>query len=192
MSMYYFSDFQKKDVILSIGFFSAIEIEQLYKDKPPKYLEAYDPREDVFKQYNDIKPKCKNFIPYMNAVTGIERDAYLTPRKYNTSICFEKEKHSQIIKTISLTSTINRIYSEYSRLNKLLLNCEGSEIDIIQNTSSDILKLCNTIVVSFHMWVNEFNLKEEDYHKCLNKLSKTHKGTLKHKGRHWWEFKRNG
>ena len=43
MSMYYFSDFQKKDVILSIGFFSAIEIEQLYKDKPPKYLEAYDP-----------------------------------------------------------------------------------------------------------------------------------------------------
>ena len=84
------------------------------------------------------------------------------------------------------------IAKNYGMVDKLLMNCEGSEIDIILKTPIEVFKYFKYILVSFHLFVPELNITEKEYRDCLNKLSVTHRGQMRHKTRFWWEFFRNG
>ena len=177
------------EVIVSVGFFAAPEIKYLYKKTPPKYLEAYDPRPDVYTGY--LKLRVPNFEPILMGVLGEPREAYLNLKKASSTLCLP-HKSKQPVETVSLTYVTNTIVKKYGIIDRLLMNCEGSEIDIIQKTPSKILGYYKYILVSFHLFAELLNISDKDYKDCLDKLSLTHTGELRHKTRFWWEFRRNG
>lgn len=192
-SIDYHIKYELDDIILSIGYYTTPELKELYAKTPPKYLQAHEPRPDIYEQYVKLSQTFNTLNPVMLAVTGDGRDSFLTIKRQNTSICFDKpNKKKNNVKTVSLEYVIKDIINKYDYIDKLMMNCEGSEIDIIMNTPSEILKLCKKIVVSFHLFVPEFKITKLQYRNCLDKLNLTHTGRLLHKTRYWWEFDING
>lgn len=180
------------EVIVSIGFYSIKDLEYLYKLYPPSYCEAYEPRQEIYNQYVIFSKKYSSFIPRAQAVAGDEKQVPLTTRRCNTTIVLPKTKATKMITTVSLKNVIQSMFNIHGGIDRLLMNCEGSEIDIIKKTPSDVLGLCRNILVSFHLFVNDFNISDKDYKICLKKLSLTHTGELLHKTRFWWNFNKNG
>lgn len=180
------------EVIVSIGYLTIKDLKNIYKFSPPSYIEAYEPRKDVYNQYLVFAENFSSFVPRLLAVAGDERLVALNERRHNTTICLPKTKSSMMITTVSLSSVINSVYGIHGQIDKLLMNCEGAEIDIILKTPSEVFRLCKEIIVSFHKFVEEFKISEKTYNSCLNKLSQTHKGELLHKTRFLWRFTLNG
>jgi hypothetical protein len=184
--------YETGEVILSVGYYQTQEIKDLYASCPPKYLEAYEPRDPVYTQYLSLCESCPGFRPVNKAVTGDGRDVHLTVRRCSTSVCLPPSHGSKLIKSISLSEVAKAVYSEYGTVDKLLMNCEGSEVDIVLKTPSDVFSLIKTVVVSFHLFVPDFKITEDAYRRCIAKLSRTHTGRLLNESRYWWRFEPNG
>ena len=182
--------YKSGEVILSIGYYSAKEIDNLFSTKPPEYLEAYEPRTDVFGQYMKLSRVYPAIHPVNKAVAGDERAVTLSGKRTGTTICMPLDENRPVLTTVALKDVITNVVNEHGRIDKLMMNCEGSEIDIILKTPSEYLEQCRTIIVSFHRFVDELKIGEKIYQQCLKKLSITHKGLLLHKTRYWWRFNR--
>jgi hypothetical protein len=182
--------YERDEVLLSIGYFKKSDIELLYMLAPPKYAEIYDPLPEVYKLYKALSEKYPTLIAHDKAVSDCDKDVELIKRKFNSTILLKDKKKSNVlkIKAVSFTDIVNRLHKKYKVIDKVLINCEGEEINIIKNTSIDIFKKCKYILVSFHDFVEDFNITEEDVKICVEKLSLTHNAKHFEKDCNWWEF----
>jgi FkbM family methyltransferase len=186
--------YELNEVIISVGYFKKQDIELLYMLVPPKYVEAYDPLPEVYKKYEILSKIYPTLVVFNKAVSDCDKNVELSKRKYNSTIKVKNKNDNTIkIKAVSFTDLINRVFDKHSVIDKVLFNCEGEEINIIKNTSIDIFKKCKYILVSFHDFVEDFGITDEDVKICIEKLSLTHNAKHFEKDCNWWEFElKNG
>lgn len=187
-------EYERDEVIISVGYFKKQDIELLYMLVPPKYVEAYDPLPEVFNHYEILSKIYPSLNVSNNAVSDCNKNVELSRRKYNSTIRVKKKTDNILkIKAVSFSDIINRVHNEFSNIDKVLFNCEGEEINIIKKTSIDIFKKCKYIFVSFHNFVEDFGITDEDVKICIEKLSITHEAKPFNNDTNGWEFRlKNG
>lgn len=179
--------FGNKEVIISVGFFLTSDL-LLLKKCSPIYVEAYEPREKIFKAYMNTAPG-DSFHFIKAAVSGGYGEAILQEKSTKSTIC-SGSKNGTKVKTVSMTDIINRIHDTYGRIDRLLINCEGSELQIIDETPASCFGLCNYMFVQFHHWIDFINISQDDTDRCVAKLSKVFEVQLLHRKWAKYEFRR--
>lgn len=158
----------KNEVIISVGYLQGGDIPLLDKTCP-KYVIAYDPLPRVYEQYKEHEKKFKWFKGCDFGVGGISRDAFLKDRSTKSNL-IEGNETDLKIKVVSISTVVTSIYERFGRIDKLLINCEGAEIEIIENTPMENFRLCKYIFVQFHPFMPELGIKDGEVKKCVHKL----------------------
>lgn len=115
---------------------------------------AVEPSFDNIRQFerNIRKAKISNVLSFQNAIAGatFERPFY-TSKAANHSLFENYLAHmvsSKNVKCLSLEDFMNQ--NEINHIDFLKIDCEGSEHEIIQNTSTRILTKIRTISMEIH------------------------------------------
>lgn len=156
-------------VCISVGALTAKEAKVLMD--AAKYnvlLYVFDPNPDVQEAYS------KTFKDYANVIISSKaigsqigmHDFYLCGQ--SSSLKSDRECDKIQVEVIPLTYVIDTFVNQSCANKKILLmNCEGSEIDIINNTPLEALETFDIINVEFHHHVSS----ESDIQSCINKLT---------------------
>ena len=157
----------KQNVIISIGSFSAAQVVKELRNN--KTVIAYDPRKAMCKDYAEINHP--NFKWFAQAVSG----------KPGKLTFYEHEGSSTVLPMTDCPFAIDDTYEvdvvamsdvllTYPEIERMTINCEGSEISIIMDTPIELLARCKDIGVEFHRFCKYLNISVEDVKKCVKKL----------------------
>ncbi len=171
------------EVIVSVGYFHGTDIPIISKTNP-KYVLAYDPLPVVYKEYEKYSKEYEWFTGSDSAVGGHERYSYFD--EWRTKSHLTTKEVGRKVKVISMAGILSSVFERYGEIDKLLLNCEGSEIEIIKSTSIEIFCLCKFIFVQFHSFVPDFCIEKEEVKECIDKLSEYF--NVYNKGRKYEEY----
>jgi FkbM family methyltransferase len=114
---------------------------------------AIEPIEESFKLFNrNIKEnELKNVIGFYGALAGRDgfRDFLVTPTRVTTSMIFHQGKGEfRRVAVISLRTFLDK--HNITKVDLLKMNCEGAEFEILMNSSKEVLRKINRIVLEFH------------------------------------------
>jgi len=165
---------KKGKVIISVGSFTIDDVRNLLESDDSCYIEAYEPREEVYQGYCNLAEEYPNrFTPSNKAVSGEFGKALLNKRTTKSTICpvstdIPNPYRNRLIEVdvISMSSILER----FNEIDELHINCEGSEIPIIMETDLELFRKCKYIKVQFHNFVPFLNITQEDTAKCATKL----------------------
>ena len=161
--------FGKNEVIVSVGFFLSSDF-AILKETYPKYVENYEPLSRAFVAHATATVDMPNVINIRKAVSGTSGETYLSMRSTKSSICYNSEvMKSELVEVVSMSSILERL-NALGHIDKLLINCEGSEISIIDKTPIELFLRCNKIFIQFHSFIPELNITRNDVTRCLTKL----------------------
>ena len=164
--------FHRDEIIVSVGFFLAGDFDELRKVSP-KYVEDYEPLESAYIKHLEKQESLPTLICYNEAVSSFNGNAYLEERSTKSTICSadpDALKIKTLVKVISMKSILERVTDIFGQIDKLLINCEGSEIEIIKNTPMTLFRKCKYIFVQFHPFVKFLDISEDDVKECMTKL----------------------
>ena len=180
----------KNKIIISIGSFTVGDVHHLLKTNKLCYIEAYEPRPDIYEEYVKIaKLYPGRFIPVDKAVCNYTGKALLKGKKTRSTICFVQRNFSNKsfeVEVISISSILER----FDEIDELHLNCEGAEIPMIQCTDLSLFKKCKYILVQFHDFVPSFCITKQDVKICVNKLRLGFESKIIHRKYTTYEFRR--
>ncbi|MFX0138508.1 MAG: hypothetical protein ACFFDN_33000 [Candidatus Hodarchaeota archaeon] len=164
--------FNKNEIIISVGFFLRNELQPLFEKMTPRYVEAYEPKIDVYKAYKEKVAPNKRFKVFQKAVSNTNGVAILKLRRTQSTICITEDEGVEFypVETVSMESVLKRVLSKFGYVDKLLLNCEGSEIPIINWTPIELFDKCKFIFVQFHPFIKVLNINKSQVLKCIKKL----------------------
>ena len=185
------AEFGMKEIVISVGFFKTRGIEDLFAHCKPKYVEAYDPNMGVFQSYANIYHKYKGkFVPIPKAIAGISKTAVLKGKSYNSTIESRPDvvlATQQQVHVIPFTDVIRQVHDAFGVIHRVVLNCEGSEIPIIQATDPSVFLLCQYLFIQFHTFNELLSVDRDTVLKCIKKLDITHNMKLVTKSRMEYE-----
>jgi hypothetical protein len=169
--------FGNYEVIISVGFFLAKDLKQLAMTHPV-YVEDYEPLPRKYQEHLVCIGNNKFIHCIKKAVCGSKdiKSGLLEVKSTKSFIRQDNQKSEEIlgnsvrVKMVSLESIIEKVYKKYHRIDKLLINCEGSEIEIINETPLHLFSHCKFLFVQFHDFLPVLNIQKQDIQKCLKKL----------------------
>lgn len=163
-------EYADNEVILSIGYLRPRHMRAMLETSPV-YIEAYEPRDDIYQSY--LKFKSEQFRPIHAAVMGKTGrvKVLLCSKKSKTRVIYDKKGGTQCV---ALATILRRIHRKYGRIDRLLINCEGSEYDIIKDTSIKEFGLCKYISIQFHHWMENVPHNYADTKSCISKFVRTY------------------
>lgn len=154
------------DVGANIGAFT------IFASQWAKKILSFEPASDNFRmlcaniKLNDIRIAT----PYQMAITSEKgkRDFYVAEREHSGSHSFLLQRYDKAIEveTLSVADLIEN--ESLKRINFLKLDCEGSEIEIIEGLSLKTAKKIEQIAMEFH-YRNDYS--QEDMVRRLKMLS---------------------
>lgn len=193
--------FGKEKVIVSVGFFYVHELERLLQNNKSCYVEAYEPRDRIYKQYQAISKKFSaRFVSIKKAVGGKDGKGSLLLRSTRSTLCFDttkiyrgpyKKEASKVV-VVSMESILKSVLGRFKKIDKLLLNCEGSEVSIIMNTPLKLLSRCKFVFVQFHDFIDDLNTTEKQRIECIERLETNFDVYVSKKKYARYEFTRRG
>ena len=139
---------ESNEVIISVGYLQGGEA-LLLDEVSPEYVIAYDPHPKIYERYKEHEEMFEWFEIRNVAVGGRDGRAFLKDRKTRSNLLEGSEGDIEV-EVVSMTNVINDVYKRFGRINRLLINCEGAEIDIVKRTSMDTFRLCNFMFIQFH------------------------------------------
>ena len=166
--------FDDDDVIISVGFFLAGDIVRLFRHTKPLHVEAYEPRIKIYVKYIEAGGAFDAFVPIQRAVGRQSGTATFQERSTRSTICKTNDrsrKGNYEVDVVSMTSVLEAVYRTFGRIDKLLINCEGSEIAIIKGTPIAAFALCKYIFVQFHDFLPFLQISKADVQACVDKLT---------------------
>ena len=161
-------EFDNGEVIISVGFFLAPDF-SLLKLSNPKYVENYEPLYSAFVHHVKATKNIPAVQNIQKAVSNENGECFLLERGTKSSISLEDGKK---VATVSMESVINNAYKKFGRIDKLLMNCEGSEIPIIDENPLKLFLRCDKIFIQFHNFLPSLGVTNEDMYRCLAKLGR--------------------
>jgi FkbM family methyltransferase len=169
--------FMPEEVIISVGFFLAIDLTQLFNEAVPEYCLAFEPLEKAYDAYcSAVIGHRDRFFPYRKAVSGAAGTAILQPASTRSTICAKQTNSKGMrVEVLAMADIIRATLNSFGRVNKLLINCEGAEFSIIRETSSQLFGQCDQIFVQYHDWMKTVSFTGQDVQECEDKLLQTHK-----------------
>ena len=144
---------------------------RITKKKYKKYhWVSYEPCRSI---YAERKPmECSRLEVHPFAVSDFNGTALLSEPSHSThgaTICSKENGDTYEIKVVSMKSVLDRFDEVYCAH----INCEGSEIAILNNTPiADLIK-CRIIDVEFHVFIGMYDASVVKG--CLDRLSKYYK-----------------
>jgi len=168
--------FEAGDTAISVGFLRASDLSDLHKSEPLAVY-AYEPNVRAATDYRLAAVDMSWLRISLSAVGADDRTAYLTGAGTKGRIVESSAPGCCPVNVVSLTGAIAKMIVLHDKLSKLLLNCEGSEYEILDGTPSDVLAKCRMIFVQFHHWLPGNDFTEDDTERCIDKLKRTHRIT---------------
>ena len=155
-----------KGLCVSVGAFTADEALSLINDSTLLYV--FEPNPDARNLY------IEKFAGYDNVNIRPEAisSKHMTSKFYlsgkASSLIPTKECDTIDVEVIPLVEVIDEIITNNSEAKKVLaMNCEGAEIDIIENTPMESLEVFDIISIEFHPHVS----LQVEIQQCIDKLS---------------------
>ena len=185
--------FGDREVIISVGYFFGADIPILFEKCHPKYVVAYEPLLKVYFAYKRAGEPYKQFYPVQKAVGGSSGTAILaqaSTRSTTTLTGTEKGKGRTEVEVVGINDVLRGVLKKYGKIDRLLLNCEGAEIDIISNVELSFLEKCENIFVQFHDFIPELGIKPKQKLRCIKKLEHFHEAQVVKKKYSKYHFKR--
>ena len=156
-----------ESIVISIGSFSAEQA--LMELGSSRTVVAYDPRRAMCEAYSKINDPKFRWFP--QAVSG----------KAGKLTFYEHGGSSTVLPMTNCPFEIDDVYEvdvvamadvllPYADVERLSLNCEGSEISIIMDTPIELLARCRSIGVEFHHFCDYLNISNEEVQQCVDKL----------------------
>ena len=180
LDKYLFFDEKKiseKPVFIEVGSFSGNHGKKIKDEYPNSKVLIYEGSD---KNFEELKNNIKDYdIEIINKVISSKADKiilYEYNYKSSNSIFDRSSNNKKILnKCIKDSITVDDIFKEnnLSLVDVLFLNCEGSELEIIDYilNSKELQKKINQISVSFHPQI----YGQEKMQTFINKIKKTHK-----------------
>lgn len=145
-----------KKIILSIGAYTAEEVERLAKNRNIIFY-LYDPRPEVFFQFKSGRfDKNKNIHFHCQAISISNAIRFLSDEGTASRLINKEGKDANTkyieVESITLREAVKNIFVEQSKPFdlELMMNCEGEEVLIVLSTEDWILTLFNKINIEFH------------------------------------------
>ncbi|MHA2120009.1 MAG: hypothetical protein ACW990_02265 [Promethearchaeota archaeon] len=165
--------FNRGDVIVSVGFFLRNELRPLFEGRYcPRYVEAYEPKIDVYEAYKKQVAPNKRFKVFQKAVSSRDGIGILKLKHTQSTICIMKEETKEFypVELVSMESVLKGVLDKFGYIDKLLINCEGSEIPIINWTPIELFDKCKFMFVQFHPFLKALRIDSKQVLKCIQKL----------------------
>ena len=169
--------YEGKRVYLSIGALCPVGIKDILQKGFT--VVAYEPEKKAFAKYQEIEHP--NLFIFNKAVSDFNGQTTL----YDCTILPQDtfENHASV-EVVSLDSDLDPI----KKVHILHLNCEGSEIPIIMNSSLDNFAKCKRIWVEFHQFVSRLRITDKMVQECVARLGQRFKVKDQHTYHPDYEF----
>lgn len=176
-------NFGPKEVIISVGWLESGDIPLFLNDLQAIYLEAYEIRAEVIECYREHQ--CERFRPVYAAVMGTAGTIRLDEDATRT-----RSVEGGDIEAVSMSDVLLSARKRCGQIDRLMINCEGSEYAIIENTPLEYFSFCEFIFVQFHHWLTGVRRTQEDTDRCIQHLARDFK--CRPVNRKWekWHFQK--